>query len=223
MRTAVIGRGRERAAASALRQIALLSGLAWMLGSQPGVAALPSAAHAGDLARVEDYLNELTTFKADFVQINPDGGTVTGELYYQRPDKMRLDYDPPSDILIISDGWWVIYYDRRLEQVSHLSIGSTPLGFLLSDEIRLSGDVTVTDVQRSAGELQITLVQTEEPNQGSIQLSFAENPLELRRWTVLDAQGLATHVVLERPETGLSLDRELFRFRNPQFYPDASN
>ena len=34
---------------------------------------------------------------------------MTGELYYQRPDKMRLDYDPPSDILIISDGWKLIY------------------------------------------------------------------------------------------------------------------
>jgi outer membrane lipoprotein-sorting protein len=217
----VIRRGKVLAAALS-RSVGLL-GLAWILSSQPAPAALPSATHAGDIARVEQYLNGLTTLKADFVQINPNGGTVTGELYYQRPDKMRLDYDPPSNILIISDGWWVIYYDRRLEQVSHLTIGSTPLGFLLSDHIRLSGDVTVTDVDRSAGELHVTLVQTDEPNQGSIQLSFAENPMELRRWTVIDAQGLPTHVVLERPETGLPLARELFRFRNPQFYPGARN
>ena len=107
------------------------SALAWLLGSQPAPAALPSAAHAEELARVERYLNGLTTLKADFVQINPDGGTVTGELYYQRPDKMRLDYNPPSDILIVSDGWTIVYYDRRLEQVSHLFPNSTPLGFLL--------------------------------------------------------------------------------------------
>ena len=212
-----------KAIRSALRRGGALLALAWLLGGQPAPAALPSATHAGDIARIEDYLNDLTTLKADFVQINPDGGTVTGELYYQRPDKMRLDYDPPSDILIISDGWTIVYYDRRLEQVSHLFINSTPLGFLLSDDIRLSGDVTVTDVERSAGELHVTLVQTDEPNQGSIQLSFAEDPLELRRWTVLDAQGQATHVVLERPETELSLDRELFRFRNPKFYPGARN
>ena len=217
----VIRRGKSLGAA--LWRSAGLLGLAWILGSQPAPAALPSATHAGDIARIEQYLNGLTTLKADFVQINPNGGTLTGELYYQRPDKMRLDYDPPSEILIISDGWWVIYYDRQLEQVSHLSIGSTPLGFLLSDEIRLSGDVTVTDVNRSAGELHVTLVQSDEPNQGSIQLSFAENPLELRRWTVVDAQGLPTHVVLERPETGLPLERELFRFRNPRFYPGARN
>ncbi len=214
---------RGKAFRSALWRSAGLLGLAWILGSQPAPAALPSATHAGDIARIEGYLNGLTTLKADFVQINPDGGTVTGELYYQRPDKMRLDYHPPSDILIISDGWQIVYYDRRLEQVSHLFINSTPLGFLLSDEIRLSGDVTVTDVERSAGELHVTLVQTDEPNQGSIQLSFAEDPLELRRWTLIDAQGQATHVVLEQPETGLALNRELFRFRNPKFYPGARN
>ena len=214
---------RGEAFRSALWRTAGLLGLAWIIASQPAPAALPSATHAGDIARVEDYLNDLATLKADFVQINPDGGKVTGELYYQRPDKMRLDYDPPSDILIVSDGWTIVYYDRRLEQVSHLFINSTPLGFLLSDEIRLSGDVTVTDVVRSAGELHVTLVQTDEPNQGSIQLSFTEDPLELRRWTVLDAQGQATHVVLDRPETGLPLDRELFRFRNPKFYPGARN
>jgi outer membrane lipoprotein-sorting protein len=214
---------RGKALVSALWRSAGLLGLAWILASQPAPAALPSATHAGDIARIEDYLNDLTTLKADFVQINPDGGTITGELYYQRPDKMRLDYDPPSEILVISDGWQIVYYDRRLDQVSHMFPNSTPLGFLLSDQIRLSGDVTVTGVERSAGELHVTLVQTEEPNQGSIQLSFAEDPLELRRWTLTDAQGQATHVVLERAESGLPLDRELFRFRNPKFYPDARN
>jgi outer membrane lipoprotein-sorting protein len=214
---------RGKALASVVWRSAGLLGLAWILASQPAPAALPSATHAGDIALIEDYLNGLTTLKADFVQINPDGGTVTGELYYQRPDKMRLDYDPPSEILVISDGWQIVYYDRRLDQVSHMFPNSTPLGFLLSDEIRLSGDVTVTGVERSAGELHVTLAQTDEPNQGSIQLSFAEQPLELRRWTVTDAQGQATHVVLEHPQTGLPLDRELFRFRNPKFYPDARN
>ena len=69
----------------------------------------------------------------------------------------------------------------------------------------------------------MTLVQTDEPNQGAIALTFAEEPLELRRWTVFDAQGQPTHVMLERLETGIALDRELFRFRNPKFYPDARN
>jgi outer membrane lipoprotein-sorting protein len=79
--------------------------------------------------------------------------------------------------------------------------------------------VTVTDLEEEGGELRVTLVQTEEPDQGSITLVFAEQPMELRRWTVVDAQGLPTHVLLGDVETGVALDDELFVFHNPKFDP----
>lgn len=197
------------------------------MAAGPALAALPDPkeAYAPDLARIEAYLNDLSTLRSEFVQINPDGGMATGKLYYQRPDKMRLDYDPPTDILIIADGWGqLVYHDRRLEQTSHLFVSSTPLGFLLDDEIRLSGDVTVTAVEHADNALSVTLIQTDEPNEGSIRLTFSEEPLELRRWTVIDSQGLSTYVMLEAIETGLPLDSDLFRFRDPNFFPpDARN
>jgi len=37
---------------------------------------------------------------------------------------------------------------------------------------------------------------------------------------VIDPQGHGTHVVLERLETDVRLDNELFVFRNPDFYPE---
>ena len=189
-----------------------------VVSGSPVWPALPDAAHE-PIARVEAYLNGIDTLRSSFVQINPDGAEVTGELYYARPDKMRLEYDPPSRILIVANRWQVIYHDRRLKQVSHLLTGSTPLGFLLEEDVRLSGDVTVTDLEEAGGELRVTLVQTEEPDQGSITLVFAEQPMELRRWTVVDAQGLPTHVLLGGVETGVALDDELFVFHNPKFDP----
>jgi outer membrane lipoprotein-sorting protein len=211
-----------RAPPNRRRAGALLALLLCVLTAPPAAAVVrdPVSARAEDVARVEEYLNGLRSLRADFVQINPDGGTASGKLYYDRPDKMRLDYDPPSRILIIANGWKLVYQDRRLDQVSQLFTSSTPLGFLLEDEIRLSGDVTLTDLKRRGGELSVTLVQTDEPAQGSITLVFAEQPFELRRWTVVDPQGYATHVVLERIETDVPLDRELFVYRNPDFYPE---
>jgi outer membrane lipoprotein-sorting protein len=212
-------RARLRAAAAVL---ALVSGC--LLGP-PAAAALrdPVTARFEDVARIETYLNALRSLRADFVQINPDGGTATGKLYYERPDKMRLDYDRPSRLLIIAKGWRLVYHDRRLKQVSQLFTSSTPLGFLLEDEIRLDGKVTVTALERRGGELRVTLAQTDEPAQGSITLAFAEQPFELRRWTVVDPQGYGTHVVLEQLETDVRLDDELFVFRNPDFYPEERN
>jgi outer membrane lipoprotein-sorting protein len=184
-------------------------------GGRPGQTMVPGPVEAigEDISRIEAYFNDLESVRADFVQINPDGRTVTGEFYYDRPDKMRLDYNPPSEILIIANGWNLVYHDRRLQQVNYLYTSQTPLEFLLGDEVRLSGDVTVTAVDRRAGELLVTLVQTDEPAEGAITLAFSEQPLELRRWTVVDPQGNVTHVILENMQTDVDLDEQLFSFR----------
>jgi outer membrane lipoprotein-sorting protein len=210
---------------AALCICALLAPLALLAGGGaplPAQAAIrdPEAARAEDVARIEAYLNSLHSLRAKFVQVNPDGANVTGTLSYERPDKMRLDYDPPSKLLIIANGWDLVYQDRKLKQVSHLFTSKTPLGFLLTKHIRLSGDVTVTNLEHRGGELRVTLVQTDEPTQGSITLAFAEQPFELRRWTVIDPQGYATNVILDRIETDVPLDGELFVYRNPDFNPD---
>ena len=47
-----------------------------------------------DMARVEQYLNDLTTVAARFMQVAPDGGLTTGSFYLSRPGKMRVEYDP---------------------------------------------------------------------------------------------------------------------------------
>lgn len=178
-------------------------------------AAVDPADQRHDLARIESWLNGLESLSARFVQFAPDGGRASGDLLFERPDKMRLDYDPPSPILIIANGWELIYVDRELEQTSHILTSSTPLGFLLEDEISFSGDVTVDGFAKAAGQIQVTVTRTDEPGEGSITLFFADEPLELRRWAVTDAQGLTTHVVLEDVELDVAIDDDLFRYRDP--------
>lgn len=166
-----------------------------------------------ELDRVERWLNDLDSLSARFVQYAPDGGRATGELLFERPDKMRLDYDPPSPILIVVNGWEVTYYDRKLKQTSQMFTSQTPLGFLLQDEISFSGDVTVTDFARADGQIRVTVVETGEADEGSITLYFDEDPIALRRWAVTDPQGLTTHVVLEDIALDQPIDDDLFRFR----------
>ena len=50
---------------------------------------------------------------------------------------------------------------------------------------------------------------------GSITLTFSEHPLELRKWVVLDAQGLETGVTLLNARFGGSLDEDLFDVTDP--------
>ena len=169
-----------------------------------------------DLERIESWLNGLRSLRADFVQFAPDGGRATGKLLFKRPDKMRLDYDPPSPVLIIANGWEVTYYDRKLDQTSAMLTSATPLAFLLEDEISFAGDVTVTDYARADGQIRVTVVETGEEDEGSITLFFEQDPIALRRWAVTDAQGLTTHVILDDVELGVPIQDDVFRFRNPR-------
>jgi len=47
-----------------------------------------------DIARIETYLNDLTTLDSQFVQLSQDG-FVEGRLRLSRPGDMRIDYEPP--------------------------------------------------------------------------------------------------------------------------------
>ena len=181
--------------------------------SETASAAKLDASGQADLARIEAYFNQIKTLKAGFLQVSSNGGVASGKLYLSRPGRMRFEYDPPTPILMVTDGLFLVYIDRELEQVTHIWLNSTPVGFLVRDRVALTKDVTVTGFERRPGLLRVTLADTKTPEKGSLTLIFGVQPLALRKWTVVDAQGIATTVSLTGIEIGLALDPELFIFR----------
>src|SRR5271154_2934147 len=78
--------------------------------------AAPAAANsdqAADLAKIETYLNGLTTAQADFTFAAPDGSVTHGVFDLSRPSKLRFEYTEPKGNLLIADGDYVIYYDAQ--------------------------------------------------------------------------------------------------------------
>ena len=174
-------------------------------------------ADRAELARVESYLNGITTFQSAFVQRSSTGESAQGEIYLSRPGKLRVEYQPPVPILVVANGKFLIYYDRSLEQVSYIPLGSTPASVLLDKQISLeSNGLTVTGLARLGGALRLTIVRTENPGEGSIVLVFDEQPLALTQWEVTDAQGIVTVVSLVAPTFDVKLNRKLFDFADPR-------
>ena len=194
--------------------------LATLLLAAAGTApAALSPQDQADLVRIRDYLNAIHTLKARFLQVAPDGSTSQGTAWLQRPGRMRFQYDPPSPLLLVAGHGLVVYYDRELRQVTNIPLGATPLGLLLRADITLSGDVTVTGFQREPGLIQATLVRTASPGDGSLTLVFADQPLALRQWTVLDGQRRETRVTLYDVELGGSFDQDMFTLVDPKDFP----
>lgn len=174
-----------------------------------------------DVKRVEAYLNKLSTLKARFLQLSSNGAQAEGDVFVKRPGRMRIQYDPPMPVEIIATGTFLVYHDKDLEQVTWLGLDSTPAGILLDEHVSLSGDVTVTGFERNANTLRVTVTKTDDPTMGSLTLVLSDKPLSLKKWTIVDAQGLLTTVALIDPRFGVPLSKDLFSFTNP--YDEQDN
>jgi outer membrane lipoprotein-sorting protein len=198
----------------ALLALGLLLPLA-PLHAQPRQAAL-TAQDRADIARIEAYLNSLRTLRARFLQVAPDGAITEGNAWIERPGRMRFEYDPPSPLLLVAGNGGGLFYDKVLKQVTHFPLSSTPLGILLSDNLRLSGEVTISAIERLPGQIQVTLFRTRSPADGRITLVFADNPLSLRQWTITDPQERETSVSLFNVALGGRFDQKLFETADPR-------
>ena len=176
----------------------------------------PTAQDQADIARIEAYLDTLRTLKARFLQVAPNGAISQGTAWLDRPGRMRFEYDPPSPLLLVAGHGLVVFHDKQLNQTSNIPLSQTPLGILLAANVKLSGGVTVTDIQHQPGQIQVSVVRTASPGDGTLTLIFADNPLALRQWTVLDAQRQETRVTLFNVQTGSSFDPKLFEFVDPR-------
>ena len=167
-----------------------------------------------DVARIEAYLNALRTLTARFVQIAEQGGVAEGRVYLQRPGRLRLEYADPVPLLVVAARGQIIQHDRQLKQTTYLPLSSTPAAILLRENVTLSGSVTVTGVERGPNSVRVTLVQTDDPRAGRLTLAFAERPLQLTNWVVVDSQGTTTRIALSEIQNGVQIPSQLFEFRD---------
>jgi len=208
---------RTLIAASLLASLALP---AW--ASTPQAAKL-SAQDQTDLTRVEGYLNGMKAITARFLQVAPDGTVSQGNAWLQRPGNMRFEYDKPTPYLMVAGFGSFVFHDSELNQTTSVPLLTTPLSILLADKVALKGDVTVTNIDRQPGVLQVTMVRSSSPEDGSLTLVFVDQPLALRQWVVTDSQHQETTVSLFGIEPGGPFPARMFEFHDPRLQDNRQN
>ena len=197
--------------------------------AQTGTIALSPA----DLALVNKatkYLQNLEEVEGRFEQTNPRGVVEPGDIFLKRPGKARFQYDPPSGLVVVSDGRNVSVWDSRLRTFDRTPLGATPLAILLARQVRLDQDVEVFRVGRydDGFYLSARSASGQARTEGYITLVFGDNPMQLRGWTLVDGQGQATRVKITsltatpiRPEMFVLDDPRSPEERNPKSRPRA--
>ena len=209
----------------------LLGGAALMIGIPAGAQSLPSGkdvpmptkrdgtaqvaqatsvSAAQTAQRVANHFSSVKTMTGEFMQFGPRGEQAGGKFYLQRPGKLRFDYDPPSTLKVIADGRNVAVGNGDLDTWDFYPLSRTPLSLLLADQIDLQHRM-VRDVREQSGLTVIVLGDKSVFGDQVITLMFDSKSFELRQWTITDAQGKDTTVILSNVRTGVQFARSVFR------------
>ncbi len=194
----------------AILLLALLTPLAGANAAQVG--ATLSAQDRADVNRVTSYLNTLEHLQGGFLQVGPDGSITEGMFYLRRPGRLRFEYAPPTELLVVADGTWVIIKEGSYA-AQRYPIGATPLSLLLAADIDLLRSSNIRTVNREPGLLRVTLADPNGEAPGDLTLVFDEPELQLRQWIVRDAQGLQTTIALRNVQRGVKAANDLFTVR----------
>ena len=174
-----------------------------------------SAQDEADVARVENYLDSIHTMKGHFLQSSDGDVYAEGAFYIDRPGKMRVQYDPPTDFFMVAAGSTLSFYDGRLKKSSYVPIEMTPAYFLIRDKVGLGDSIVASHVERGDASLRITVYERDHPDRGRMLLTFSDRPLELKKWKLIDHDGNETDISIVNTEYNVKLDPNLFRFVDP--------
>ena len=187
-----------------------------LLGADRAAAATLSSEDLKATNEVSAYLNQLENLQGEFLQLGPDGSLAEGRFFLRRPGRLRFEFAPPTNMLVVADGTWVIVQEEEGRVADRYPINSTPLSLLLAPDIDLAASAKVVSVERQPGIMRLTLADPTGETPGELTLIFDEPELQLRQWIVRDAQGLLTTVTLRDVQRGIRADNSLFTIRQNQ-------
>ncbi len=184
---------------------AALAGLV-AIASTTGNSAAPVTSSAQQIA---DHFSSVRTMTGEFVQFGPRGEQTAGTFAIERPGKIRFDYEPPAAFKVVSDGSHVLLNNSKLRTYETYPLSKTPLKMLLDDRIDLSNGKV--EAVREDEDL-TTIVLSDKSIFGNSKLTMMFDPktYELRQWTITDAQGKDTTVMIFNVQQGVTFDPSVF-------------
>lgn len=159
--------------------------------------------------QIANHFSSVKTMAGEFVQFGPRGEQTGGKFFISRPGKIRFDYEAPSSYRVVSDGTSVVIDNRKLNTSDLYPLSKTPLKLLLDERIDLSGG-RVTDVKEEPDLTTIQIADRQVFGNSRIKMMFDPNNYELRQWTITDAQGKDTTVMIFNVQQGVNLDPGMF-------------
>ena len=166
---------------------------------------------------VKEYLKNLNTLEASFIQISSDGDIKRGKIFFNLPGKLRIDYIEPDNLLITSNGFWLTIQNKKLKQTNNLPLERTPLNLFLNKKFNFEDN---SNIKFKIENNVITLTFFGDQKESKFELEFNSNPLRLRKWVIIDEFENKTSVMLQNIKMDVKLSNKIFI---PDFYDEKND
>ena len=170
----------------------------------------PALAASDAAQRIADHFSGIRSMTGEFVQFGPRGEQTGGKFFIQRPGKIRFNYEAPTAYRVVSDGSSVVISNTKLKTSDLYPLSKTPLKLLLDERIDLSGK-RVESVKEDPDLTTIVLSDKSVFGSSKITMMFDPSSYELRQWTITDAQGKDTTVMIFNTKRDVAIDADLFK------------
>jgi outer membrane lipoprotein-sorting protein len=148
--------------------------------------------------------------QAKFLQVSSDGSVGEGVLYFRRPTQLRLEYQNPNTLTLITSRVWLYVDDKIAKSVQAIPLGQTPLTPLLQETVSFRSPDFTTSAAARDGIAVISMRKEDGDAAGQLDLEFDTDSWQLRRWIITDLLGVKTTVTLQNPVYGGALANRLF-------------
>jgi len=193
-----------------------------------GVVLLVSPASADALkdalAKLQSRYEATKTLQADFQQ-TVESPTLaaplktSGKVAFEKPNKMRWDYDAPDKQTIVGDGSTLWVYQPDMNQVIKAPLGeafqaSTPLTFLSGlGNVDRDFDASLDKETKDAWVLK--LVPKQDKGLGTLGLTVRKDDASIEEARITDAVGTTTRIVFVHEKRNADIDADRFAFTPP--------
>ena len=169
-----------------------------------------SVASQISLNKINLYLNDIKTLKAEFEQRNNDNSVSYGVLFIKKPNKLRMEYGKQKNGLVLINNQLVTIFDLESNNLTQtFPLAKSPFRFLLSDS---SLELTKMDINiYSEGSKTFVKVQNKDESYlGHIKITFNSDPIILEKWVLVNSFNEKVEVKLKNILLGAKLKNNLF-------------
>ncbi len=168
-----------------------------------------------EITRLNKFVRSIRSIEGKFVQTAENGRMETGTFYWDRPAKLRIEYDQ-SPLLIVADGRNIAQIDKDLETIDQVRISWTPYKFLLRRKFDLTRGMDLLGIQKLPQETRVTVSDPDEEIDGEFTLVFAEPELAFLGWTWTNPFDGQVDFILREAVEGNQLAKSMFVIREEE-------